>query len=223
MAWIQVKTPNWNIAYEGGYCLRYVDDAFNAMSRKNNATASYNTEKANGNIRLEEPPRGVYTPVYFSLSNNSNGHVAIAFPDGRVASSTLIGIHNTPYIHASVADLVRVYSNGRTCKYLGWSTWVDGTNAVKWSDNKPAASTSGTEVLGRTSPATITRGDKVAALAAGMRRAFPSYTPAAALGPVFGPNLEKAVKEFQRRTGLTQDGFVGPVTKAKLAGFGVKF
>ena len=46
------------------------------------------------------------------------------------------------------------------------------------------------------------------------------YTPAAALGNYFGPNLLKAVKEFQRRTGLETDGNVGPLTLAKMQQYG---
>lgn len=59
--------------------------------------------------------------------------------------------------------------------------------------------------------------------AAFMRRVFPAYTPKAALGPVYGPNLTKSVKEFQRRTGLVQDGCTGPITYAKLQSFGFKY
>ena len=59
-------------------------------------------------------------------------------------------------------------------------------------------------------------------IAAFMRKAFPSYTPAAALGDYFGPNLEGAVKEFQRRTKLEADGCIGPLTLAELKDYGFK-
>ena len=62
----------------------------------------------------------------------------------------------------------------------------------------------------------------VGRIAAFLRKNYPSYTPAAALGNYFGPNLTKAVKEFQRRTGLEQDGNVGPITMAKLKSYGFK-
>lgn len=55
-----------------------------------------------------------------------------------------------------------------------------------------------------------------------MRNNFPAYTPKAALGPVYGNNLWKSIKEFQRRTGLQQDGNTGPITYAKLRQFGFK-
>lgn len=56
-----------------------------------------------------------------------------------------------------------------------------------------------------------------------MRRTFPSYTKASALGPEYGKNLAAAVKEFQRRTGLKADGMTGPITYAKLQSYGFKY
>ena len=63
---------------------------------------------------------------------------------------------------------------------------------------------------------------KVGEIASFMRKTFPSYTPAAALGNYFGQNLLKAVKEFQRRTGLEADGNIGPLTLAKLRNYDFK-
>lgn len=62
----------------------------------------------------------------------------------------------------------------------------------------------------------------VGKIAAFMRKMFPSYTPSTALGNLYGDNLIKAIKEFQRRTGLEADGFFGPKTLAKLKSFGFK-
>ena len=39
----------------------------------------------------------------------------------------------------------------------------------------------------------------------------------------FGPQTDAWVKEFQRRSGLVQDGIVGPATFAKMRSFGYKF
>lgn len=60
----------------------------------------------------------------------------------------------------------------------------------------------------------------VGKIAAFMRRVFPSYTPQAALGTYYGPNIKKSITEFQRRTGLEADGCVGPITLAKLEEYG---
>lgn len=42
-------------------------------------------------------------------------------------------------------------------------------------------------------------------------------------GNLFGPYLEKWVKEFQRRTGLEPDGKIGPLTQTKLRTYGFKY
>jgi murein L,D-transpeptidase YcbB/YkuD len=55
-----------------------------------------------------------------------------------------------------------------------------------------------------------------------MRTTFKAYTPAAALGNYYGPNLCGAIKEFQRRTGLVAAGNTGPITYKKLQSFGFK-
>lgn len=63
---------------------------------------------------------------------------------------------------------------------------------------------------------------RIAKLAEFMFKTFPAYTPYAALGDYYGKNLAKAIKEFQRRTGLQTDGKTGPLTYDKLKQFGFK-
>lgn len=63
---------------------------------------------------------------------------------------------------------------------------------------------------------------RIAKLAEFMFKTFPAYTPYAALGDYYGKNLAKAIKEFQRRTGLQTDGNTGPLTYDKLKQFGFK-
>lgn len=70
------------------------------------------------------------------------------------------------------------------------------------------------------------RGDvskNIGKIASFMRKTFPRYTKKAALGNLYGPNLIASIKEFQRRTGLVADGFIGPLTLAKLKAFGFKY
>ena len=55
------------------------------------------------------------------------------------------------------------------------------------------------------------------------RMNFPAYTNKKALGNYFGNYLYKSVKEFQRRTGLENDGNIGPLTLAKLEQYGFKY
>lgn len=63
---------------------------------------------------------------------------------------------------------------------------------------------------------------RVGRLATFMRKYFPAYTPAAALGNYYGVNLIGAIKEFQRRNRLEADGCVGKITYAALKKYGFK-
>jgi len=73
------------------------------------------------------------------------------------------------------------------------------------------------------------RDERVNQLSKFMRKTFPSYTPAAALGPVYGDNLWKSIKEFQRRAKSAGryndaiDGNTGPKTYAALQSYGFKY
>lgn len=71
----------------------------------------------------------------------------------------------------------------------------------------------------------FSRGDKhenVAKIASFMRRVFPAYTDERALGDLYGPYIQAAIKEFQRRTGLEADSNTGPITLAELKKYGFK-
>ncbi len=60
----------------------------------------------------------------------------------------------------------------------------------------------------------------VGKVAAFMRKTFPSYTNAKALGNTYGDNIIKAITEFQKRTGLKADGCIGAKTLAELKKYG---
>ena len=55
-----------------------------------------------------------------------------------------------------------------------------------------------------------------------MYRVFPAYTSRKALGNYYGNYIYTAIKEFQRRTGITVDGICGPQTVAELEKYGFK-
>lgn len=59
-------------------------------------------------------------------------------------------------------------------------------------------------------------------IAAFMYKSFPAYTSKAALGNTYGSNLIKAVKEFQKRSGLKVDGYFGELTLAEMKKYGFK-
>lgn len=65
------------------------------------------------------------------------------------------------------------------------------------------------------------KGDRVGYLQAGLKRVFPHYAGKLDVDESFGPATEKAVMEFQRRSGLTTDGKVGPATRDELATHGI--
>lgn len=62
----------------------------------------------------------------------------------------------------------------------------------------------------------------VAKIANFMYKTFPYYTKKSALGSFYGPNIKASIKQFQKRTGLTADGCVGPKTLKKLEEYGFK-
>lgn len=64
--------------------------------------------------------------------------------------------------------------------------------------------------------------ENVGKIASFMRKTFPAYTSEKALGNTYGDNLIKAVKEFQKRTGLKVDGSVGKDTLKMLENYGFK-
>jgi hypothetical protein len=134
MAWEQLRDANMSIGYVGGWCLKYVQDAFGTDHPYPTAIAEWNATSTH-NHPNEEPPLGITVPIYLSLGNVPAGHVAIRLSDGYVASSTQAGSHSSPYYHKSIADLVSVYGqyNGGA-QYLGWSEVVGTTQVVQYSN-----------------------------------------------------------------------------------------
>lgn len=67
---------------------------------------------------------------------------------------------------------------------------------------------------------------RVGQIASFMRRNFPAYTSAKALGNYYGPYIKSSILEFQKRTGMSRkdcDGCVGPITLAKLRSYGFPY
>lgn len=90
----------------------------------------------------------------------------------------------------------------------------------------PAPSTPGARDLQQGS-----KGDDVGHLQQFLRDVFPDYRRTVrikrnqliSVDKDFGPQTRSWVIEFQRRTGLSQDGVVGPNTRAKLRAYGYKY
>lgn len=130
--WTQVAIPNVNVGAVSGMCLQYVDDCIGAPARQPSAQASWNVNVANGVAHDENPPVGVWVPIYFSINNGQFaglGHVAWYYSDG---SSTQIHDAN---VHAGMRGAYSSISElmtwmGWNMSYLGWSEIVDGARAV---------------------------------------------------------------------------------------------
>ncbi|QDF14194.1 lysin A [Microbacterium phage IAmGroot] len=60
------------------------------------------------------------------------------------------------------------------------------------------------------------KGDLVKKVQAKLKANYPLYAGKLAVDGIYGPGTEAAVKEFQRRSGLTVDGIAGPATLRKL-------
>jgi peptidoglycan hydrolase-like protein with peptidoglycan-binding domain len=63
-------------------------------------------------------------------------------------------------------------------------------------------------------------GPAVLALQLQLNSRQPTKLPPLKLDGIFGPRTFARVKEYQSNNGLNQDGIVGPLTSAKLAGRG---
>ena len=177
-----------------GWCLQNCRLGFHIYKPKYaSAKAAMDAAKRTGTYHAGPPPNNISVPVYVSSSSK--------------------------YGHVVVWDKGTWWSDGK--KYsswsgvLGWDEMMDGTRVVKVASSKSFLPAKGYW-------ARYDKDDRVAALASFMRATFPSYTPKSALGPIYGDNLWKSIKEFQRRTGLYPDGCTGKITYAKLKQYGFK-
>lgn len=180
-----------------GWCLQNVAKGFHAYPSSNpsaSAKADMNVNIAKGTYHkgIGDVPQNCSVPVYYKTTSQY-GHV-VAYDKGIFYND---GKKFTP--------------DGKMI--LGWGEWCNGFQIVKKSKSKSFLPAKG--YWGR-----YDKDDRVAALALFMRQNFPNYTSAKALGPVYGDYLWKAIKEFQKRTGLYPDGFTGPKTYAMLKKYG---
>lgn len=136
MAWKQIKDASMSMGYVGGWCLKYVQDAFGTDHPYPTARAAWDANYGGGN-HAGEPPLGITVPIYLTINGVPAGHVAIRLSDGYVASSTLSGSHSTPYYHKNIQDLINTYASVYGgMALLGWSEYVGSQRVVEFaSDN----------------------------------------------------------------------------------------
>ena len=180
-----------------GWCLQNCRLGFHIYTPKYaSAKAAMDAAKRNGTYHAGTPPNNISVPVYVSSSSK--------------------------YGHVVVWDKGTWWSDGK--KYsswsgvLGWDEMMDGTRVVKVASSKSFLPAKGYW-------AKYDKDDRVAALASFMRKTFPAYTSAKALGPIYGNYLSKSIAEFQRRANgkLYPDGMVGPKTYAELQNYGFRW
>ena len=183
-----------------GWCLQNCRLGFHIYTPKYaSAKAAMDAAKRNGTYHAGTPPNNISVPVYVSSSSK--------------------------YGHVVVWDKGTWWSDGK--KYsswsgvLGWDEMMDGTRVVKVASSKSFLPAKGYW-------AKYDKDDRVAALASFMRKTFPAYTSAKALGPVYGDYLWRSIAEFQRRAKADGnyndaiDGNTGPKTYNALKKYGFK-
>lgn len=182
-----------------GWCEQNVREGFRiTKGTYPSAKADMEAQKRAGTFHAGNPPANIAVPVFCNTASKFE-HV-VASDHGRVYSDK------------------KLIPNGlKAFNVFGWGELCDGVRVVE-----PTADPStgflparGYWRKGDTDP-------RIGQMSAWMRATFPAYTPASALGQYFGPNLEKSVREFQRRTNLLADGCVGPKTYAKMQAYGFK-
>jgi len=178
-----------------GWCLQNCRLGFHIYTGKYaSAKTAYEAAKKNGTLKnMYDIPKNISVPVYQATTSK--------------------------YGHVIVYDKGTYYSDGKVVKptgLLGWDTHMDGVQVVKVTSQAnflPAK--------GYWGPGDCDK--RISYLATFMRREFPSYTSAKALGPEYGKYLQSAIKEFQKRTGLYVDGYTGPKTYKKLKEYGFDY
>ena len=178
-----------------GWCLQNCRLGYRIYTGKYaSAKAAMTAAKKNGTYHEGNAPTNIAVPVYIS-STSKNGHVV-------------------------VCDKGVWYEDGKKkskmAGILGWDEMMDGVRVVQVAKTKSFLPTKGYW-------ARYDKDDRVAALAKFMRKTFPKYTPAKALGPVYGDSLWGAIKQFQKNTNLYPDGNTGPKTYKELQKYGFKY
>ena len=137
--YVQVTSPNLGVGATPGYCLQYADDVVNAPVRRYSAGVEYLAQKAAGNIHEEEPPVGLWVPVFFDITSgiyDPYEHVAWAFNhgDGRIEIHDSEVHSGSRGVYNSIAEICGWFGKFGL-RYLGWSERIGGVQIVEKSDN----------------------------------------------------------------------------------------
>lgn len=135
MAYIQVFLPNLSVAAIRGWCLKYVDDAGDAPSRKATAKIAYQTEKKAKRIKTSTPPKGIWVVGFLEFTQGyakDLGHVFFIkyLGNGKydIRDSEVAAGARKPY--GNINELL-AWFGAYNPKYLGWSAYCDGRQYAK--------------------------------------------------------------------------------------------
>ena len=126
----QVYNPNLNIGAKSGWCLQYVDDAINSLTRSLNAQTAYLNELNAGRINTSPAPVGIWVIGFLGFSRGiyvDDGHVFLM----RKRADGSIEIHDSEVhsgargIYNSIEELMSWMGNYGP-DYLGYSYCCDG-------------------------------------------------------------------------------------------------
>lgn len=167
----------------------------------------------------------IYTPKYASAkkameAGKRNGTFHAGFPPANI-SVPVYTASASQYGHVIVSDKDQFYSDGKKYKHsafnvLGWDEMMDGTRVVRVASTKsflPAKGYWGKYDID----------ERVGKLATFMRKTFPAYTSAKALGNLYGNYLSKSIAEFQKRTGIYSSGICDKTTYNELKKYGFNY
>ena len=194
--YIQKTSPNLNIGAKPGWCLQYADDVVNAPVRRYSAGVEYLAQKAAGNIHEEDPPVGLWVPVFFDITSgiyDPYEHVGWAYNhgDGRIEIHDSEVHSGTRGIYNSIAEICGWFGKFGL-RYLGWSERIGGVQVVEKSDNVRVV-TSGVGVNVRYEPTTQS----------GVFATYPNDSEIEMAGWVFGENVNGDDRWFKsQRSGV---------------------
>lgn len=126
----QIYEPNLNIGAQSGWCLQYVDDAINSLTRSPNAQTAYLNELNAGRINTGPAPVGVWVIGFLGFSRGiyvDDGHIFLM----RKRADGSIEIHDSEVhsgargIYNSIEELMNWMGNYGP-DYLGYSYCCDG-------------------------------------------------------------------------------------------------
>lgn len=194
--YIQKTSPNLNIGAKPGWCLQYADDVVNAPVRRYSAGVEYLAQKAAGNIHEEDPPVGLWVPVFFDITSgiyDPYEHVGWAYNhgDGRIEIHDSEVHSGTRGIYNSIAEICGWFGKFGL-RYLGWSERIGGVQVVEKSDNVRVVN-SGVGVNVRYEPTTQS----------GVFATYPDGSDIEMAGWVYGENVNGDDRWFKsQRSGV---------------------